>query len=694
MKNDLKKYVGCLGVLFFCLFIHPSNVHAGGSITNLPYFHYANSMKTPAGTTFKMHYGKNSSTEEVEGNYSNGWLDVSQSSPNASALIKNVGYYNGAAVNVRIVLQVIGTNDGGKISIRNPSTFLDITIRGQMGVTYFFENNEGTQLPVETTFTYNGLNANKSIGYKNIFGLTQYLIANDPTDITYDTEEQGEDSWTYLKNNEHRTWRHPTQAFQVSTKKVSEIETIVQNLDSTPSSLMYETDFLATPEYSGITATNTTIDDPQKEVGIQGVQTVPSVLQSQKMKNLKVDFLLDNNLKHPQYKVKNFRVTKFSGEDVSDLFEGKALNNHDYQLTAKDSGNNRLYDTVLNYQVVLEWIGSKDNPVDKDSIENNYLKIPFSVVSTVDSEKKPNSSAFTSVNYLGQVTVEYLKQETGETLLPPETISGLITDPYDLSEKYPEITGYFPIKENENQGIYTPEPKKVSHFYKEGSLLTFSLIDAENPLRVSHFKKQRKLKIRFSHNTDETIRLVAQCGDERRTLGDLPNAEKEGTSELQVNFSESWLDKDVDFYMENDKGERSNIETRHLILDKGVQLFLPANLTFGTQEIPSYDKSIGAINQEEIQIKDENMLEEENWTVKVKEEKKLTNKENKLFTNNIEFLVGKEIKNINTTNQIICEGSGNIKLSDIGKLRVIISPTDFVGEYEGTLIWTLEQAPK
>lgn len=79
---------------------------------------------------------------------------------------------------------------------------------------------------------------------------------------------------------------------------------------------------------------------------------------------------------------------------------------------------------------------------------------------------------------------------------------------------------------------------------------------------------------------------------------------------------------------------------------------------------------------------------------KSKGRKKLTNKENKLFTNNIEFLVGKEIKNINTTNQIICEGSGNIKLSDIGKLRVIISPTDFVGEYEGTLIWTLEQAPK
>lgn len=694
MKNDFKKYVGYLGILFFCLFIHPSNVHAGGSITNLPYFNYANSMKTPAGNTFKLHYGKNSSIEEVEGNYSKGWLDVSKSSPNASALIKNVGYYDGVAVNVRIDLKAIGTNDGGEISISDPSSFLDITIRGKMAVTYRFENNKGKELPVETTFTYNGLNVNKSIGYKNIFELAQYLIANDPTDITYDTEELGENSWTYLKNKEHRTWRHPTQAFQLSTKKVSEIETIIQNLDSSPSSLMYETGFLATPEFSGIAGTNTTIDDPQKEVTIQGVQTVPSVLQSQKMKNLKVDFMLDSKVKHPQYKVKNFRVTKFNGEDVSDLFEGKSVNSNEFQLAAKNTGDNRLYDTVLNYQIVLEWIGSKDNPVDKDSIENNYLKLPFSIASTVDSEKKPNSSANTSVNYNGQVIVEYLNQETGETLLPLETISGVITDPYDLSERYPEITGYYPIKENENQGIYTPEPKKVSHFYKEGSLLNFSLIDAENPLRVSHFKKQRKLKIRFSHNTDETIRLIAQCGDERLTLGDLPNAEKEGTSELQVNFSESWLDKDVDFYVENDKGERSNIETRHLILDKGIQLFLPANLTFGVQEIPSYDKSVEAINQKEIQIKDESMLEEEKWTVKVKEEKKLTNKENKLFANNIEFLVGKEIKNINTTNQVICEGSGNIKLSDIGKLRVIISPTDFVGEYEGTLIWTLEQAPK
>lgn len=180
---------------------------------------------------------------------------------------------------------------------------------------------------------------------------------------------------------------------------------------------MYETGFLATPEFSGIAGTNTSIDDPQKEVTIQGVQTVPSVLQSQKMKNLKVDFMLDSKVKHPQYKVKNFRVTKFNGEDVSDLFEGKLVNSNEFQLAAKNTGDNRLYDTVLNYQIVLEWIGSKDNPVDKDSIENNYLKLPFSIASTVDSEKKPNSSANTSVNYIGQVIVEYLNQETGETLL-------------------------------------------------------------------------------------------------------------------------------------------------------------------------------------------------------------------------------------------------------------------------------------
>ena len=116
-------------------------------------------------------------------------------------------------------MQVIGTNDGGKISIRIHLLSWTSRFGGKWVLLIFLKINEGTQLPVETTFTYNGLNANKSIGYKNIFGLTQYLIANDPTDITYDTEEQGEDSWTYLKNNEHRTWRHPTQSFSSEYKK-------------------------------------------------------------------------------------------------------------------------------------------------------------------------------------------------------------------------------------------------------------------------------------------------------------------------------------------------------------------------------------------------------------------------------------------------------------------------------------------
>ena len=694
MKTNLKKYIGYGFFLFFCLFIHPSIVHAGGSITNLSYFNYADSIKTPAESTFKMHYGKNSSVEQVQGMYSNGWLYVRQSSPNASALIKNVGYYNGTAVNVRISLKVIETNDGGEIFISNPSNFLEITIRGKMFVTYEFEDQTGNKLPVETTFTHGGLNVNKRIAYKNIWGLTKYLVANNPTDITYFTENQGDDSWTYLENKEHRTWRHPTQAFQLITKKVSKIETIVQNLDSTPSTLIYETGFLATPEFPGITATKTIVDDAQNEVSLQGIQTVPSVLRSQEMKNLKIKFSLDNKTKHPQYKVKKFRVTTFNGADVSDLFEGEQLSNTIYQLTAKDSRNNGLYDTVLNYQVVLEWIGSGSNPVDKDLLANNYLKIPFSVESTVDNEVKPISTANTFVNYLGQVTVEYLDQQTGESLLPTQSFRGIITDPFDVSEKYPEVDGYHPIKGKDDQGTYTPEPKTIPHMYKQGSLFSFSLIDAENPMKVSHFKRERKLKIHFSHNDGETVHLIAECGDEQVTLKDFPNETKEYTNELTVNFSKRWIDKDVDFYIENDKGEKSNIETRHLILEGGVKLFIPTHLTFGAQEIPSHDKPVEAANQTEIQIKDESSLEDEKWAITVKEETPLTSKENRSLKNSIEFLTDNDKKNINSANQIIYAGSGNITLSDVGKFRIVMSPSDFVGDYEGTLIWTLEQAPK
>lgn len=690
MKKNLKKYVGYLLFLAFCLCLHPMNVFAAGSITNLSYFRYANSIKTPAENTFIMHYGKESSIEKTTGKYENGNLLVDQTNPEASALIKRVGYYNGESINVKITLKVVDNEKGGRMSISHPESFLNITIEGKIYVTYEFQNHKGQPVPVKTSFTYGGLNQNKRIAYKNIWDMTHYLVANNPTDITYHSEGE----WTYLENYHRQTWRHPTQAFQSITKKKSKIETIVQNLDSTPSSLMYETGFLAEPEFSGLIATNTIIDNAHQEVSLAAVQTMPDISNSHGARNLRLNFFLTDQSGNPQYKVKTFRVTTFSGKEVSDLFEGKLLDSNNYQLVAKNPNNNRLYDTVLNYQVVLTWSGSKDNPVDKELLENNYLKIPFSVLSTVDSEVKPDSSATTSVNYLGQVTVDYLNDKTKETLRPPETFSGIITDSFDVSDKYPEIDGYRPVKEKEDQGIYTPEPIKVTHFYEEGSLLNFSLIDLENPLKVSHLKRERKLKFHFSHNDGETVRLIAECGEERMVLNNFPNAKKDYTDEMKIKFPDNWIGKDVNFYIENDKGERSNVEIRHLILEEGVALFLPENLTFGMQSIPSFDRSVEALNQKEIHIKDESNLEDEKWTVKVKEEKPLTNKENYSLKNNIEFLTGEEKKNINTDDQIICQGNGNVTLSDVGKFRVIISPTDFVGNYNGALIWTLEQAPK
>ncbi|EMF0125704.1 LPXTG cell wall anchor domain-containing protein [Enterococcus hirae] len=85
--------------------IFPKEVRAAGSITNLPYFRYANTIETPANNTFMMHYGSFTTVEQVKGQYSGNWLVVNQENPESSALIKNVGFFNGKPVDVKIIMK-------------------------------------------------------------------------------------------------------------------------------------------------------------------------------------------------------------------------------------------------------------------------------------------------------------------------------------------------------------------------------------------------------------------------------------------------------------------------------------------------------------------------------------------------------------------------------------------------------------
>ncbi len=130
-----------------------------------------------------------------------------------------------------------------------------------MIITYDFLDTSGNPLTIETSFNYYGLNVNKYVGYRNPSRVIKYLCTNNPTNIVYDVYGDGDrqwgDYWGYYKNiTPNVPWRDPRQSFEVITNPVSQLHVVVHNNDSTPSSVIYRTDFLAKPEFPSAYATD------------------------------------------------------------------------------------------------------------------------------------------------------------------------------------------------------------------------------------------------------------------------------------------------------------------------------------------------------------------------------------------------------------------------------------------------------
>ncbi|EOH93211.1 MucBP domain-containing protein [Enterococcus pallens] len=694
MQIKMRKYVLSFFLLLICLFLYPKNASAADSITNLPYFRYANSIHTPAENTFVMHYGKDTSVEALKGSYSDDELRVNKNTPESIALIKNVGYFNGKRISAKVTLKKKTGEAGGHISLADSESFLSMYIEGEMTVTYEFQDEQGNEIPVETSFNYYGLNRNKCVGYNHFTNYVKYLVASNPTNIRYHSQENENDCWVYFENNKSSQWKDPVQAFQIITKPVSRIETVVKNLDSTPSSLMYDTDFLASPEFSNAEAVDTTVENAGDSVSLHAMQTMPNINHGNAINNMEVDFSLDNFNSRAQYKVKDFSVTRFDGEDVTALFDGQSQDGKNYQIKANAPANTKLYDTVLNYQVNLEWIGSPENPVDKQTLENNYLKLPFTVATTINDKVKPSSHATTAVYYISGINLSYL-DEHNSALSSSTQLSGIITDPFDLSDQYPEIKGYYPVEEAAlDHGIFKPEIQNLVHYYRKGEPIQFSLENAENPLKISRFTRDRKLAFHFSHGNQENVRLMAKCGNEEKELKRYLADETQGEDTVIFQVPEKWLDKEVIFYMESDTGKKSKEEQRQLALDGGVELILPERLSFGEQEIPSRDKTIQAENQKDVQIRDNSTLDQSHWTIKVKAEKPLASKNGNSLNDALQFrLQGKE-ERINSADRIVWQGSGSTGLTDQDAIQLLLLPSDEADHYEGVLTWTVEDAPK
>lgn len=123
-------------------------------------------------------------------------------------------------------------------------------------------------------------------------------------------------------------------------------------------------------------------------------------------------------------------------------------------------------------------------------------------------------------------------------------------------------------------------------------------------------------------------------------------------------------------------------------------MILPKQLTFGEQQIPSQEIQIQAINQKDIHIADESTLEKSNWTVKLREGAALTNQNGHQLSGAINWVKNGHNETINSDDQLIWQGSGNAAFSDENQIQLVVLPTYEIGHYQGSLVWTIEDAPK
>ncbi|EHT2878969.1 hypothetical protein AAFB43_001373 [Enterococcus faecalis] len=662
-------------------------------LTELGYFHWANQSITPAANTFIMHYGENTSVEPIEGEVYSNYMAVSRTTNKSKALVKNVGFYEGKAVNLLVTLQRNKSNlDGGSISFTE-SYFLGITIKGEMLVTYDFVDNYGQPLTIKTAFNYYGLNSNKYVGYKNPGTIIDALYAENPTHILYDTWDGGDDDyWLYLKNvTAGVPWRDPRQRFEMTTKSISTVTFVVHNNDTTPSSIVYFTDFLAKPEFPPAYAMDTYFENAETAVCLNVQQTIPNIDQWTKPSQMVVNVNLNQVNQTKQYQFDKVLVTDFKGEDLTDLFTSQT-DGENVQIMTKNLSDSRLYDTVLQYKVYLKWQGTQ-NPVDTALISSGKLDLPFSARTLLDGENLEETTATSSVNYVGKATAVFLNEQDN-AIHEPVTKEGILTTPFDLSNQYPKIAGYEPIKTQQDQGMFLPEEQTIIHRYREKKLLQFKLMDEENPLLVSRFTNQREVTFSFSHDPSTNITLIAKCGTEEKELKKYVDAPESVVDKVTYTFPEHWLNREVFFYIKDENNQESEKDSRTLQKEAGPKLILPDTINFGVNEIPATETMISSITNKEIRIEDTSKLDKSRWTIKVKEEQPLKNESGELLDKRISYGEKNQRVLINADSQPILQGSGNATANLTKQLQLTIFPSDPVGRYSGVLRWSLEDAPE
>lgn len=666
-------------------------------ITASPYYRNVETEKIPADNTFIMRNGEATTFEKLAGKVTRDKIITGINSVKESAvLIRNVGFYKGQPVNVKVSVEMMQPNGADLQLFRSEFLRLKIWPEGISKITYEFLDKELQPFTIKTTFNEMGLNKWKDLSIANASTTVENLFARPDSTISY---TQNNDVLNLKGKGLGDEWADDTCKVAITTKPISKVQFIIKNNDSRSaptgiSELKYLSQFFPNIEFPYAYPQQL---NRQKIVNNEVIssfqQTIPYIEPDHYLDALSYKAVIaDQN----QFQIKGITVKDFYGNDRTNWFDQQIDPEGNLLINAKTDilKNKDFYDNSYQFNVHYLFIGGKENPVDTANIENDCFHLKAQLYENIGEGESLVGELESNIDYMGEITIQYVDEEN-TLLLESGTINQLITKNVDLTEFYPAIEGYYPIREPEekDQIIVTPESQIITHHYKKGAPLLFTLKNTEDSIVIPRFSRIKKLSFRFSHDIHQSVQLIAQCGEHQQVLKkyNKGTAQAEDTIDFQV--PEDWLNKKVAFFIQNEEGQCSTKEARIFIPEAGPRLYLPEQLEFGTKEIPASDQLVAAENEQAVRVEDDSKLERSHWTIKIRLAQPLENENQDQLKDALIFSSSENDTVVSSEDQAIWSGSGPSALGKENKLRLFLHPTDRLGNYSSSLIWTFEDAP-
>ncbi|EMA6344130.1 MucBP domain-containing protein [Bacillus cytotoxicus] len=617
-------------------------------------------------------------------------IKVDNNHPTGSITLKNVGYYNGKKVTLRVDVST-KSQSGGELFF-NKSYFLGIDVgpqmnssKGAIDVEYSFFDETGKPLSIKTALNYHGLNKNKYISIYDFEQKVENVFALKNTLISYNKLDGG----IYKFGDDFApNWYDDRIKITFQTKKVHNLKIHVENRDTTTSSVVYETKYLpkvAIPKVEALNQTFQVANDPNVSAGF--IQIIPYLAQQERMKQLSYLVTSDSG---NQYIGARWVVENIQGEDYTDWFTFEENPDGTTKITVKPEtvNNPNFYDDVYIFKQIYDFVGSETNPVDKSRLkENNMYPIDSTVSQSVDGTADyAKANGTTRINYMSQVQVQHIDQETNQPIpnVQDTIIEGIITDPFQVDPL--AIPGYQVIKNAPITGIFLPGNQRVVHIYApiKATLeaTDFSTVVGNIPTDKEEMKKfilkEAKVQaIELPSNADITSQV------EVVDIGGLHNEIGSYTVTLKVKNVEKTI-------------------TVRVIEGSLAFISVPEKISFKNIQIPSREKTVNRSSiQDEIVVSDKRENGKE-WSVYVKQVKPLTSSEKDLLPDALVYTKNGVDTVLNDQDYLVHSQKStdyqnvhiNWKDSEGIRLKVKPGPNVKVNEtYQGELEWSLTDAP-